>query len=145
MTLIHLIDPDDEEKGGCLWLLLEGMATTAIIVMGVMMVYRYFYGGWRVVTAVLVVLYAFTLLLIIKYFCRGWKMITEKQHCPQCGFTRDMPENPDADWWRQNGGVCYQCSQINAMQEEEQSNDDVEWNQAKDAERRSKDQGYHWL
>jgi len=44
-TLIHLIDPDDEEKGGCLWVLLEGMATTAIIVMGVMMVYKYFYGG----------------------------------------------------------------------------------------------------
>jgi hypothetical protein len=43
--MIHLIDPDDEEKGGCLWVLLEGMATTAIIVMGFMLVYKYFYGG----------------------------------------------------------------------------------------------------
>jgi hypothetical protein len=42
---VYLIDPDDEEKVGCLWVLLEGIATTSIIVMGVMMVYRYIYGG----------------------------------------------------------------------------------------------------
>lgn len=42
--MIHLIDPDEEQKGGCIWVFFEAMAISSMVVLGVLMAVKYVYG-----------------------------------------------------------------------------------------------------